>query len=190
MNAIYLHLPDGSPTKWSMCTECRIVAAPGNFDLSQKCCTCYDCGEPLPKDQRTPYAEGKGKALYHRECEQKRRAKRDMEILEKAELVTGYDGPVYFEDYMGRTGIRTSPMCKSFQRHSTSKMATALSSRIAALIVDSASISIPFWRAPARKCTRTARAILTAWTRCIKPSMCSTRRTNQLRRGTRTTNAK
>jgi hypothetical protein len=99
MNAIYLHLhlPDGIATKWSMCSECHTVAAPGNFDLSQKCCTCYDCGEPLPKDERTPYADGTGRSLYHRACEQKRRTARKAEILEEAELVVGYDGPVYLD---------------------------------------------------------------------------------------------
>lgn len=104
MNAIFLHLPDGTPTKWSMCTECRTVAAPGNYDLSVKCCSCYDCGLPLPKDERIPYAEGKGKALYHRECERKRRMARDAEALEKAELVPGYDGPVYCEGRRGSYG--------------------------------------------------------------------------------------
>jgi hypothetical protein len=97
MNAIYLHLPDGTETKWSMCSECHTVAAPGNYDLSAKCCTCYDCGLPLPKDERIPYATGKGKALYHRECERKRRAAREAEILENAVLVTDYDGPVYLD---------------------------------------------------------------------------------------------
>ena len=97
MNAIYLHLPDGTPTKWSMCTECKQVAAPGNYDLSVKCCTCYDCGEPLPKDERVPYDTGKGKALYHRDCERKRSMAHDAEVLEKAELVTDYDGPVYLD---------------------------------------------------------------------------------------------
>lgn len=104
MNAIFLHLPDGTPTKWSICSECRTVAAPGNYDLSVKCCTCYDCGEPLPKDERIPYAEGKGKALYHRECERKRRMARDAEALEKAELVPDYDGPVYCEGRRGSYG--------------------------------------------------------------------------------------
>lgn len=97
MNAIFLHLPDGTATKWSMCAECHTVAAPGNYGLTEKCCTCYDCGQPLPKDERIPYATGKGKALYHRECERKRRAKRDAEVLEKASLVTDYDGPVYLD---------------------------------------------------------------------------------------------
>ena len=97
MNAIYLHLPDGTATKWSMCSECHTVASPGNFDLSQKCCTCYDCGEPLPKDERVPYATAKGKSLYHRECERKRRMKLDAEKLEKAELVADYEGPVYLD---------------------------------------------------------------------------------------------
>ena len=101
MNAIYLHLPDGTATKWSMCTECGQVAAPGNYDLSQKCCTCYDCGEPLPKDERIPYAEGRGKSLYHRACQEKRYAKRQAELLEKAELVSDYDGPVYCEGVGG-----------------------------------------------------------------------------------------
>jgi hypothetical protein len=101
MNAIYLYLPDGTPTKWSMCSECQTVAAPGNFDLSQKCCTCYDCGEPLPKDERVPYATAKGKSLYHRECERKRRMTHDAKVLEKAELITDYQGPVYL-DGVGR----------------------------------------------------------------------------------------
>lgn len=104
MNAIYLHKPDGTPTKWSMCTECGTVASPGNFDISQKCCTCYDCGLPLPKDERVPYVEGKGKALYHRECERQRRAKREAEQLEKAELIADYTGPVYFEGGHGSFG--------------------------------------------------------------------------------------
>lgn len=95
MNAVYLHLPDGTATKWSMCSECHTVDAPGNYDLSEKCCTCYDCGKPLPKDERAPYADGKGKSLYHRECERKRRMARDADILEEAELITDYAGPVY-----------------------------------------------------------------------------------------------
>jgi hypothetical protein len=97
MNAIFLHRPDGTATKWSMCSECGRVDAPGNFDLSQKCCTCYDCGQPLPKDERVPYYSKGGNALYHRACELARRSKRDAEVLEKAELVVGYDGPVYLE---------------------------------------------------------------------------------------------
>lgn len=104
MNAIYLHLPDGTPTKWSMCSECKTVAAPGNFDLSQKCCTCYDCGKPLPPDERTPYAKGRGKALYHRECERQRRARIDAEVLDNAELIADYKGPVYFEGLCGSYG--------------------------------------------------------------------------------------
>lgn len=104
MNAIYLHRPDGTQTGWSMCTECNTVACPGNYDLSQKCCICYDCGEPLPKDERIPYAEGKSKALYHRVCERKRRDKIEAEHLEKAELIEGYGGPVYYEGVTGSYG--------------------------------------------------------------------------------------
>ena len=84
MNAIYLHLPNGTPTKWSMCGECGTAAAPGNYDVSVKCCTCYDCGAPLGKDEKIPYADGKGnRSLYHRECEQKRRDLHMAEQLEK-----------------------------------------------------------------------------------------------------------
>lgn len=97
MNSIYLHLPDGTPTKWSMCGECRRVSAPGNHDLSEKCCICYDCGKPLAKDERVPYVTGNGNALYHRDCERKRRMEREADVLDKAELVTGYDGPVYLD---------------------------------------------------------------------------------------------
>jgi hypothetical protein len=104
MNAIYLHRPDGTPTKWSMCQECKTVAAPGNYDLSEKCCTCYDCGLPLPKDERIPYAEGKGKALYHRKCEEERSAKREAEQLEKAELIPDYTGPVHCDGVRGGWG--------------------------------------------------------------------------------------
>lgn len=104
MNAFFLHLPDGTPTKWSMCSECRGVAAPGNFDVSQKCCTCYDCGGILAKDERVPYAEGNVRSLYHRECELKRRAKREAEMLDRSELVPNYAGPVYFEGGHGSLG--------------------------------------------------------------------------------------
>src|SRR6185437_4591076 len=104
MNAVFLHLPDGTPTKWSMCSECGTVASPGNFDLSEKCCTCYDCGKPLPKDERIPYADGSGRSLYHRKCEQARRMKRDAEALDAAELVRDYDGPVYCDGRRGSYG--------------------------------------------------------------------------------------
>jgi hypothetical protein len=76
MNAHYLHKPDGTPTKWSQCGECGSVAAPGNYDVSVKCCTCYDCGGPLGKDEKIPYADGRGRSLYHRDCELKRRHER------------------------------------------------------------------------------------------------------------------
>jgi hypothetical protein len=85
-----------------MCGECGTAAAPGNYDVSVKCCTCYDCGAPLGKDEKIPYADGKGnRSLYHRECEQKRRDLHMAEQLEKAELVPDYDGPVYCEGVPG-----------------------------------------------------------------------------------------
>lgn len=98
MNAIYLHLPDGTPTEWSMCSECHAVAAPGNFDVSEKCCTCYDCGKPLSKDDR------KCRSLYHRDCARQRLARHNAEALEKAELATDYKGPVYCEGRRGSYG--------------------------------------------------------------------------------------
>lgn len=124
MNAVYLHLPTGQATGWSMCSECKRVASPGNFDISQKCCTCYDCGKPLAKEERTPYHDPeripawkkavarflglkikrRDRSLYHRACEQKRRAEREAARLEKAELVEGYDGPVYMEGIKGSYG--------------------------------------------------------------------------------------
>jgi len=104
MNAIFLHLPDGTPTQWSMCSECYTVAAPGNYDLSEKCCTCYECGLPLAKDERVKYANGSGYALYHRKCERLRHMRLELEALERAELVIDYDGPVYCEGRSGSYG--------------------------------------------------------------------------------------
>lgn len=101
MNAIFLHLPDGTATEWSMCSVCHMVASPGNLDLSEKCCACYDCGEPLPKDERTPYATGGSSSLYHRVCERRRREACEADILEKAEIITDYTGPVYLDGVPG-----------------------------------------------------------------------------------------
>lgn len=126
MNAIYLHKPDGTATKWSQCGNCGSVVCPGNFDISERCCTCYDCGLPLGKDERTAYyereklpkwkwfivrvlglsgrIERRDRSMYHRKCEQDRRSKRDAEKLESAELVAEYAGPVYFDGGHGSMG--------------------------------------------------------------------------------------
>ena len=126
MNAIYLHKPDGTQTKWSQCGNCGSIASPGNFDISEKCCTCYDCGLPLGKDERTAYYERENfpkwkkvviqllglegrierreRALYHRKCEQDRRRKCELAQLEAAELVENYDGPVYCDGVRGSYG--------------------------------------------------------------------------------------
>ncbi len=126
MNAVYLHKPDGTATKWSQCGKCGSVACPGNFDISEKCCTCYDCGLPLGREEQTAYYERekfpkwkwlivrilglkgriarRDRSLYHRKCEQDRRVKREAEQLESAELVADYDGPVYFEGGHGSYG--------------------------------------------------------------------------------------
>jgi len=107
MNAVFLYLPDGTQTKWSMCSECGQVAAPGNLDISEKCCTCYDCGKPIPKDERVRYANdhgGNGYSLYHRACERMRHARIQAGQLEAAQVVTDYTGPVYCEGRHGSYG--------------------------------------------------------------------------------------
>lgn len=95
MNAYYLHRPDGTKTETSACGNCGQIAGKGNFDISQKCCTCYECGAPLTADEK------KSRSLYHEGCDRMRRAVIDMKRLEKAELVAGYDGPVYCEGVSG-----------------------------------------------------------------------------------------
>lgn len=80
MNAFYLHKPDGTKTDISACGTCGSVArGESNFDISERCCTCYDCGLPLSKEERR-YAT----ALYHRACEDERTSKHAAELLEKA----------------------------------------------------------------------------------------------------------
>lgn len=94
MNAYYMHKPDGTRTDISSCGVCgKMARGETNFDISEKCCTCYDCGLPLGEDDRQ-YANQK---LYHRACESKRRSEGDAATMEKAELVAEYDGPVYCE---------------------------------------------------------------------------------------------
>ena len=97
MNAYYLHKPDGTPTEVSVCGVCGKLAGHGKFDISEKCCSCWECGKPLEKDAQH-YDH------YHQECDRARRAQIDMQRLEKAELVDGYDGPVYFEGGHGSFG--------------------------------------------------------------------------------------
>lgn len=95
MNAYYLHKPDGTKTEVSACGICGQIAGKGNFDISQKCCTCYECGAILGPEEKST------RALYHRDCENKRHAVIEMKRLEKAELVTDYSGPVYCEGVPG-----------------------------------------------------------------------------------------
>lgn len=87
-----------------MCGVCGTVAAPGNFDLSQKCCTCYECGEPLAANERVKWATGKGYSLYHDACQRKRHVEIVEAQLEKAKVVESYNGPVYFEGHAGSYG--------------------------------------------------------------------------------------
>lgn len=88
MNAYYLHKPDGTQLGASACGKCGRIACSGNFDISERCCTCYECGKPLNGDEGTA-------ALYHRECDQRRRSQFEAARLEKAELVEDYDDPVF-----------------------------------------------------------------------------------------------
>ncbi len=91
MNAFYLHKPDGTPTKFSMCGNCGQLAGPGGYNLSQTCCLCYRCGLPLDEIAR------KTRSLYHVSCERMRRQEADQKRMDEAEEILGYDGPVYLE---------------------------------------------------------------------------------------------
>lgn len=92
MNAYKLFSPDGKEIG-SACGRCHQLACNGNFDLSEKCCACYECGLPLEKPRQH------GGALYHPACERAMRAKAELRGLERAELVEDYDGPVECEGY-------------------------------------------------------------------------------------------
>lgn len=96
MNAVFLKRPDGVETDISICGECGSPArGRTNFDLSQKCCTCWECGGALT-------AEGKKqRRSYHDQCERDRRARIDAARMENATLVDKYDGPVYCEGVPG-----------------------------------------------------------------------------------------
>ncbi len=89
MNAYILHKPDGTPTNASACGKCGSIGYA--FDVSEKCCSCFECREPLGE------AELKTRSFYHPACTRAREAKRELARVEKAELVEDYDGPVYLE---------------------------------------------------------------------------------------------
>ena len=90
MNAYKLLSPSGMEIG-SACGVCHQIAAPGNYDISEKCCTCYECGKPLSdKDRRS-------RSLYHDACDKQMRVRWQQERLDKAKLVNDYDGPVYLE---------------------------------------------------------------------------------------------
>jgi hypothetical protein len=99
MNAYFLYKQDGTKTDLSCCGVCgQLARGETNFDISEKCCTCYDCGEPLGADKTA------SNTLYHHECERQRRHAAERRRLDKAVLVDGYDGPVYFEGGHGSYG--------------------------------------------------------------------------------------
>lgn len=90
MNAQWLHLPDGTRTDISICTGCGMPArGESNFDLSERCCLCRHCERPLRENGARPSL-----SPYHDACYWKHQSEADARRLEKAELVTGYDGPV------------------------------------------------------------------------------------------------
>jgi hypothetical protein len=87
MNAYYLHKPDGTQTDYSVCGVCgQLARGVSNFDISQKCCTCYECGKPLGDEKHA------SNTLYHAECDRKRRDELERKLLEGAALVEGYAG--------------------------------------------------------------------------------------------------
>ena len=76
MNAYYLLKPDGTESDASQCSVCHSIAnGRGNFDIMQKCCTCYTCGLPLSPEEK------KSNSLYHRTCEDASRQKRTASII-------------------------------------------------------------------------------------------------------------
>lgn len=97
MNAYFLCLPDGIQTSYSACGICGKLAL--SKEVSEKCCTCLECGKPLSSEDRKVTA-----CLYHRPCERERNAKIDRYRLEKAEILDDYSGPVYFEGLTGSYG--------------------------------------------------------------------------------------
>lgn len=94
MNAYYLHKPDGTQTDFSACGVCgKLARGVTNFDISERCCTCYDCGLPLNEHERQ-YANTK---LYHVACDDKRRRLNEQKRMDNAALVADYDGPVFLD---------------------------------------------------------------------------------------------
>jgi ribosomal protein L40E len=98
MNAVSLLKPDGTETDISICGKCGAPArGRTNFDVSERCCTCWECGKPL--ETSTQHYDH-----YHQDCDRARRDRIDAARLEKAELIEDYDGPVYFEGGHGSFG--------------------------------------------------------------------------------------
>lgn len=96
MNAVFLRLPNGSETDISICTSCGAPArGRTNMDISQRCCTCWECGGPLTAEER------KHPGHYHAACDRLRRGTIKLARMEKATLVENYDGPVYCEGVPG-----------------------------------------------------------------------------------------
>ncbi len=53
MKAYFLLAPDGSQSEISVCGACGSAARGAtNFDISEKCCTCYKCGVAFTESER------------------------------------------------------------------------------------------------------------------------------------------
>lgn len=98
MNAYYLMRPDGTRSGYTACGRCHVAALEANIDISELCCICRYCKKELPE------GVSRQNRLYHDECEVIMREESNRKALDSAELVEGYDGPVYFEGGRGSFG--------------------------------------------------------------------------------------
>ena len=71
------------------CGVCRRVAT--SEDHAEECCKCSICGQVM-EDRTKEYTAS------HRTCWNERQCKRQVELLEEATLVDGYDGPVFWNE--------------------------------------------------------------------------------------------
>lgn len=93
MNAYFLHKPDGEKTEYSVCAVCgQLARGETNFDISERCCTCLECGLPLGQERLC-------RSLYHDACHKSMRSRSERQRFDKAQLVADYEGPVYLEGF-------------------------------------------------------------------------------------------
>jgi hypothetical protein len=82
-----LFLADGKPIKPHVCGKCNRIWE--SKDSAERCCTCSYCHE---------YCAWKGGATTHTACQDKQYAKADAEALERATLISDYDGPFLMDE--------------------------------------------------------------------------------------------